>query len=128
MRTFTSTQLFSTDLDPLGLPITGRNQYQVDADGQRFLMNQPRGDGVPTPVTVLVNWPEAVKRSIATSSHLLDNRMFSRRSVRLAAIDRPEQLLLVGVALMIVGFLTSVLLLAFRLTHRSARDEKACGL
>jgi hypothetical protein len=29
---------------------------------------------------------------------------------------------------MIVGFLTSVLLLAFRLTHRSARDEKACGL
>jgi hypothetical protein len=68
-RARTPMALFSTELDPLGLPITGRNQYQVAADGQRFLMNQPRGEGAPSPVTVLVNWPEAVKRSSARLSH-----------------------------------------------------------
>jgi len=37
-----------------------RNQYVVTADGQRFLVKQPAG-GLP-PVTVLVNWPAALKR------------------------------------------------------------------
>jgi hypothetical protein len=68
-RAGTPMALFSTELDPLGLPITGRNQYQVAADGQRFLINQLRGEGAPSPVTVLVNWPEAVKRSMARLSH-----------------------------------------------------------
>jgi hypothetical protein len=54
--------LFSTEMDPLGLPIRGRNQYLVTADGQRFLIKQPRAEGVPSRVTILVNWPEAVKR------------------------------------------------------------------
>src|SRR5439155_18092139 len=38
----TPTALFSTDLDPTGLPIAGRNQYLVTTNGQRFLINQPR--------------------------------------------------------------------------------------
>lgn len=61
-RTGTPTALFSTDLDPTGLPIAGRNQYLVTADGQRFLINQPRHDVGPSSVTVLVNWPAALKR------------------------------------------------------------------
>lgn len=62
-RVGTPTALFSTDLDPSGqLGIIGRNQYLVTADGQRFLINQPRRDAGPSPVTVLVNWPAALKR------------------------------------------------------------------
>jgi eukaryotic-like serine/threonine-protein kinase len=39
-RASTPTALFLTELDPVGLPIVGRNQYTVTPDGQRFLMNQ----------------------------------------------------------------------------------------
>jgi Tol biopolymer transport system component len=58
----TPTALFSTDLDPLGLPIVGRNQYVVTGDGQRFLINQPRPDAESSPVTVLINWQATLKR------------------------------------------------------------------
>jgi Tol biopolymer transport system component len=60
-RSGTPVALFSTDLDPNGLPITGRNQYLATADGQRFLINQPRRDAGPTPVTVLINWRATLK-------------------------------------------------------------------
>jgi Tol biopolymer transport system component len=62
-RAGTPTALFSTDLDPTGLPISGRNQYLVTADGQRFLINQPRRDaGASSPVALLVNWTAALKK------------------------------------------------------------------
>jgi dipeptidyl aminopeptidase/acylaminoacyl peptidase len=61
-RAGTPIALFSTDLDANGLPVSGRNQYVVTADGQRFLINQPRRDAGPSPVTVLVNWTAALKR------------------------------------------------------------------
>jgi Tol biopolymer transport system component len=62
-RAGTPTALFSTDLDAAGLPISGRNQYLVTADGQRFLINQPRRDaGASSPVTLLVNWTAALKK------------------------------------------------------------------
>jgi hypothetical protein len=61
-RAGTPTALFATGLDPEGLGISGRNQYAVTVDGQRFLLNQPRPDTASTPVIVLVNWPAALKR------------------------------------------------------------------
>jgi hypothetical protein len=61
-RAGTPTALFSTGLDPIGLPIAGRNQYVVTADGQRFLINQPHREASPPLVTVLVDWPAALKR------------------------------------------------------------------
>jgi hypothetical protein len=36
--------------------ITGRNQYDVTADGQRFLMTVPRGGAVSSPITMVLNW------------------------------------------------------------------------
>jgi hypothetical protein len=61
-RAGTPTALFSTDLDPDGLPVAGRNQYLVTADGQRFLINQPRRDAGRSAVTVMINWPAALQR------------------------------------------------------------------
>jgi eukaryotic-like serine/threonine-protein kinase len=58
----TPTALFMTNLDPSGLGISGRNQYLVARDGSRFLLNQPRPDAVPSPVTVVVNWTSALKK------------------------------------------------------------------
>jgi Tol biopolymer transport system component len=54
--------LFSTGLEPNGLPIAGRNQYVVSADGRRFLLNQPHPDSEPPPATVLMNWLAALKQ------------------------------------------------------------------
>jgi len=56
------TALFATDLDPAGLPIAGRSQYLATADGQRFLLNQPRRDAGPSAVTVLINWRATLRR------------------------------------------------------------------
>jgi eukaryotic-like serine/threonine-protein kinase len=39
-----------------------RNQYVVASNGQRFLVNQPAAAGAPSAITVLVNWPEALKQ------------------------------------------------------------------
>jgi hypothetical protein len=53
------TPLFQTLMDPTGrLGIIGRNQYDVSADGQRFLINQPR-TREETPITVVANWRPA---------------------------------------------------------------------
>src|SRR5262249_22697073 len=57
----TPTALFSTDLDPTGLGISGRNQYVVSADGTRFLLNQPRPDAPSSPIVVVVNWQSALR-------------------------------------------------------------------
>src|SRR5262249_8042785 len=51
-----ATALFPTLMDPTGrLGIIGRNQYDVSADGQRFIINQPL-TAEETPITVIVNF------------------------------------------------------------------------
>jgi hypothetical protein len=37
-------------------------RYDVTHDGQRFLFVTPAGKANSTPVTVLVNWPSALKK------------------------------------------------------------------
>jgi Tol biopolymer transport system component len=61
-RAGTPSALFLTDLDPNGLGISGRNQYVVTADGERFLLNQPRPGAASPPVTVLLNWTAALRK------------------------------------------------------------------
>jgi eukaryotic-like serine/threonine-protein kinase len=61
-RAETPVALFMTDLDPVGLGISGRNQYAVSASGERFLMNQPRPGTASPPMTVLLNWTAAVSK------------------------------------------------------------------
>jgi hypothetical protein len=61
-RAGTPTALFLTGLEPSGLPIAGRNQYVVTADGQRFLISAPRPDTASPPITVLFNWAAALKK------------------------------------------------------------------
>jgi hypothetical protein len=36
--------------------ITGRNHYDVTADGERFLATVPRGGAASSPITVVLNW------------------------------------------------------------------------
>jgi hypothetical protein len=36
--------------------------YAVTADGQRFLINRPTEEPTATPITLVVNWPEALKK------------------------------------------------------------------
>jgi Tol biopolymer transport system component/predicted Ser/Thr protein kinase len=38
------------------------SSFDVTADGQRFLVNQPLSDSWDTPITVMVNWTAALKR------------------------------------------------------------------
>ena len=52
--------LFATGLDPIGIPISGRNQYVVGADGTRFLLNQPRPDAPPAAIVIVRNWQSAL--------------------------------------------------------------------
>jgi len=40
----------------------GRAPWVVTPDGQRFLFAAPIGQGAPTPFTVVLNWPAALKR------------------------------------------------------------------
>jgi Tol biopolymer transport system component len=37
-------------------------QYDVSADGKRFLLAQPLEESVSVPITVIVNWPELLKK------------------------------------------------------------------
>jgi Tol biopolymer transport system component len=41
----------------LGLP-----GFDVSADGQKFLFVTPAGESAPPPITLVVNWPEALRR------------------------------------------------------------------
>jgi hypothetical protein len=58
----TPTRLFETRLSTV--PNTGytRNQYDVTPDGQHFLINQPSGDTSASPITVILNWPAALRK------------------------------------------------------------------
>jgi hypothetical protein len=58
----TATRLFETRLSTLPNTSYTRNQYDVTADGQRFLINQPTGETSSSPIRVIVNWPAAVKK------------------------------------------------------------------
>jgi len=55
-------RLFETRLSTVPNANYTRNQYDVAPDGQRFLINEPSGDASASPITVVVNWPAAVKR------------------------------------------------------------------
>jgi Tol biopolymer transport system component len=53
------TPLFQTRLD---LDVIQRQQYDVSADGKRFLLAQPLEESTSVPITVIVNWPELLKK------------------------------------------------------------------
>ena len=37
-------------------------RFSVTSDGQRFFLSSPLGEGLPSAITVVVNWLTAVKR------------------------------------------------------------------
>ena len=39
-----------------------RDEYAAAADGQRFLVSQPAGQGAVAPITVILNWTESLKK------------------------------------------------------------------
>jgi hypothetical protein len=41
---------------------TGLRNYDVTADGQRFLLNEPVADADNVPITVIVNWPKLLPK------------------------------------------------------------------
>jgi hypothetical protein len=53
--------LFPTQLQASTAFIVGRIEYDVSADGQRFLMNVP-APGTSSPITVVVNWKALMHR------------------------------------------------------------------
>ena len=55
-------RLFETAMSSIAIPAYTRNQYIVTADGQRFLINQPAEGASPSPITVVINWPAALKK------------------------------------------------------------------
>ena len=50
--------LFTTQVSSYTAP----NRYVVSADGQRFLVNSPAGETSRTPITVVLNWVDSLKR------------------------------------------------------------------
>ena len=60
-RPGTQKPLFQTRLNVGGGPVFGR-EYDVAADGQRFLLTQPVADTGDVPITVIVNWPRLLKK------------------------------------------------------------------
>ncbi len=57
--------LFLTRLKLLGL---GPTQYDVSADGQRFLVNTLVEEQDTTPITLVQNWFEELKRLVPTDN------------------------------------------------------------
>jgi len=51
--------LFQTRLESDVIP----QQYDVSADGQRFLLAQPLEESASVPITVIVNWPALLKKA-----------------------------------------------------------------
>jgi hypothetical protein len=49
--------LFETRVVP-----TGGYQYDVSADGQRFLIDTVPEQAAPTPITVVLNWTAGLKK------------------------------------------------------------------
>jgi Tol biopolymer transport system component len=58
----TPIRLFETRMSTIPNTSFTRNQYDVTADGQRFLVNQPPTEAAPAPISVIVNWPAALRR------------------------------------------------------------------
>jgi eukaryotic-like serine/threonine-protein kinase len=50
--------LFQTRLEPDTL----QRQYDVTADGKRFLLAQPLEESASSPITVIVNWPALLRK------------------------------------------------------------------
>jgi Tol biopolymer transport system component len=59
VRPGTPAILFHAPLVPSVQYVSGRNQYDVSSDGQRFIMNVPTGSA---PITVVLNWQRALRR------------------------------------------------------------------
>jgi tricorn protease-like protein len=55
-------RLFETRMSVVFNPTYTRNQDVVSRDGQRVLINQPSPDSPASPITVVVNWPAALRR------------------------------------------------------------------
>jgi hypothetical protein len=55
----TPARLFATKMSTLVNTSITRNQYVPSADGRRFLINQTAG--TPDSITVVVDWPAALK-------------------------------------------------------------------
>jgi len=51
-------RLFQTRLSS----VSAFREYDVSADGQRFLMNDPEVDPNDVPITIVVNWPKLLKK------------------------------------------------------------------
>jgi Tol biopolymer transport system component len=59
VRRGTPAVLFHGPLIPSVQHVSGRNQYDVSADGQKFIMNVPTGSA---PITVFSNWQATLRR------------------------------------------------------------------
>jgi hypothetical protein len=55
-----SKALFTID-SVLGIDSSGASEYDVTADGQRFLVNMVVAEARTLPITVVVNWTAALK-------------------------------------------------------------------
>src|SRR5262249_7782636 len=55
----TPVPLFATPLAGMSFP---KQNYAVAPDGQRFLMNVAAADATTAPITLVVNWPAALKK------------------------------------------------------------------
>lgn len=59
----TPTPLFTARmLNGPAAPTGFRAQYDVSADGQRFLLNVPTDDAAPQSITLVVNWPADLRK------------------------------------------------------------------
>jgi hypothetical protein len=43
-------------------PDNGKHEYDVAADGRRFLVNITTDEGTASPITVVLNWPAGLKK------------------------------------------------------------------
>jgi len=53
-------------------------QYDVSADGQRFLVNTSPEQAASAPITVVLNWTAGLKKSVSRRAHV-SGRMMSRQ-------------------------------------------------
>jgi hypothetical protein len=60
-RPSTQRPLFQTRLNVRAGRVLER-EYDVTPDGQRFLLTQPVADTGDVPITVIVNWPQLLKK------------------------------------------------------------------
>jgi Tol biopolymer transport system component len=58
----TSALLFQTQLFGLGVAEAYSQQYDVTADGQRFLLNVDMSEAIAAPITVVLNWTAGIRK------------------------------------------------------------------